>query len=38
MEMDIIRLRTLRELMVRETMAEMAEALCVAPRRPSDSP
>ncbi len=29
--MDITRLRTLRELMVRQTMAEVAEALCVSP-------
>jgi DNA-binding transcriptional LysR family regulator len=28
---DITRLRTLRELMVRQTMAEVAEALCVSP-------
>jgi DNA-binding transcriptional LysR family regulator len=28
---DINRLRTLRELMVRETMAEVAESLCVTP-------
>ncbi|MDR6890994.1 MULTISPECIES: LysR family transcriptional regulator [Variovorax] len=29
--MDITRLRTMRELMVRETMAEVAEVLCVTP-------
>lgn len=29
--MDVTRLRTLRELMVRETMAEVADALCVTP-------
>jgi DNA-binding transcriptional LysR family regulator len=28
---DVTRLRTLRELMVRESMAEVAEALCVTP-------
>jgi DNA-binding transcriptional LysR family regulator len=29
--MDITRLRTLRELMIRETMAEVADVLCVTP-------